>query len=65
MKVQSEVMSATDERPSRVILDRVGELDINLLVMGAFSRSRLRETWFGGASEELLHEVRVPVLTGH
>jgi nucleotide-binding universal stress UspA family protein len=65
VKVQPEVMSAADEKPSRVILDRVSELDINLLVMGAFSRSRLSETWFGGASEDLLHEIGVPILTGH
>lgn len=65
VKVRPEVMSARDASPSRVILDRVGELDINLLVMGAFSRSRLSETWFGGASEDLLHEVGVPILTGH
>lgn len=65
VKVQPEVMSAMEKKPSRVILDRLSELDINLLVMGAFSRSRLSETWFGGASEDLLHEVGVPILTGH
>jgi nucleotide-binding universal stress UspA family protein len=65
VKVRPEVMHVADAWPARIILDRLSELDANLLVMGAFSRSRLKEAWFGGVSDELLHAVAIPVLTSH
>lgn len=65
VKAQPDVMTAGGLGPSRVILDRIDELNINLLVMGAFGRSRLAESWFGGVSAELLHAVDIPVLTSH
>jgi nucleotide-binding universal stress UspA family protein len=65
VEVRAHVMTAADASPAHAILDRIDELGVNLLVMGAFSRSRLREIWFGGASEELLHQVGVPILTCH
>ncbi|WP_373852168.1 universal stress protein [Bradyrhizobium sp.] len=65
VKVQSEIMPAGEAGASKVILERLGELDINLLVMGAYSRSRLAESWFGGVSEELLHAAQIAILTSH
>lgn len=65
VKVRPEVIPSADAWPSRIILDRLDELDADLLVMGAFSRSKLRESWFGGVSDELLHATSVPVLTSH
>ena len=58
-------MPAGEAGASKVILERLGELDINLLVMGAYSRSRLAESWFGGVSEELLHAAQIAILTSH
>jgi len=63
--VRTEVTSSGDSTLTQTILTRMAELDINLLVMGAFSRSKLSETWFGGASEELFHQVGIPILTAH
>jgi len=37
----------------------------DLLIAGAYSRNRWREKVFGGTSEYLIHEARVPVLTQH
>jgi nucleotide-binding universal stress UspA family protein len=65
VKARPEVIPVADAWTSRVILDRLSELDANLLVMGAFSRSKLREAWFGGVSDDLLHAVTIPVLTSH
>lgn len=65
VEARPEAMPVADAWPARIILDRVNELNANLLVMGAFSRSRLREVWFGGVSTELLHAVKIPVLTSH
>jgi nucleotide-binding universal stress UspA family protein len=36
-----------------------------LLVMGAFGRSRLRETLFGGVTRHLLSHSRTPLLLAH
>ena len=65
VEARPEAIPVADAWPARIILDRVNELNANLLVMGAFSRSRLREVWFGGVSTELLHAVTIPVLTSH
>lgn len=63
--VRQEVISSIGASAAQAILDRLTALDINLLVMGAFSRSKLSETWFGGASEDLFHQVGIPIVTAH
>lgn len=47
------------------ILAAAAELGAGLVVMGAYSHSRLREAVFGGATSEVLAEARVPVLFAH
>jgi nucleotide-binding universal stress UspA family protein len=37
----------------------------DLLVMGAYSRSRLRQRFFGGVTEYMLHQAKIPVLMLH
>lgn len=41
------------------------ELGGSYLVMGAYGRSRLRETLFGGVTKHLMAECRVPLLMAH
>ena len=36
----------------------------DLLVMGAYGHTRLRELIFGGATRHVLHEAAIPVLFG-
>ena len=36
-----------------------------MIVMGAFGRSRLRETLFGGVTQHLVTAARVPLLLAH
>ena len=38
------------------------EIGADLLVMGAYSHSRLREAVFGGATRDVLDRARLPVL---
>lgn len=47
------------------LLDLADELGADLLVMGAYSHSRLREAVFGGATHEILGTARLPVLFGY
>ena len=36
-----------------------------MIVAGAYSHSRFRETLFGGVTKDLLHQLSVPVLVSH
>jgi nucleotide-binding universal stress UspA family protein len=39
--------------------------DADMLVAGAYSHSRFRETLFGGVTRELLHQFSVPIFVSH
>lgn len=47
------------------LLDQVSRLGADLLVMGAYGHSRLRELVLGGATETVLQRATVPVLMSH
>jgi nucleotide-binding universal stress UspA family protein len=47
------------------LLEHVGRLGADLLVMGAYGHSRLHEMILGGATREVLAGASVPVLMGH
>jgi nucleotide-binding universal stress UspA family protein len=47
------------------ILSQVAELDADLLVMGAYSHSRLREIILGGVTRDILRDMNLPVLMAH
>jgi nucleotide-binding universal stress UspA family protein len=48
-----------------VLLERVAALGADLLVMGAWGHSRLRELVLGGATRTVLERATVPVLMSH
>ncbi len=54
-----------DERIGNELLKRAADLDCDLLVMGAYGHSRLRELVFGGATREVLREMTLPTLMSH
>lgn len=47
------------------ILDEAYRLDADLVVMGGYGHSRLRELVFGGMTREILTECEIPVLLSH
>jgi nucleotide-binding universal stress UspA family protein len=47
------------------IVERAEALSADLLVMGAYSHNRLRESLFGGFTQHILHEPKLPVLMAH
>ena len=49
-------------RIGQVILAQAGELATDLIVMGAYGHSRLRQSLFGGVTREVLARMPVPVL---
>jgi nucleotide-binding universal stress UspA family protein len=53
------------EDSSESILKLHKETKSDLLVMGAYSRSRLRERVFGGVTDHMLRKANIPVLMFH
>jgi nucleotide-binding universal stress UspA family protein len=61
--VQREV--AADAQIGEIILSRAADYDADLIVMGIYGHSRLREMVLGGVSRTLLSSMTVPVLMSH
>jgi len=61
--VQRDV--AADAEIGEVILSRAADWGADLIVMGVYGHSRLREMVLGGASHTLLSSMTVPVLMSH
>ena len=62
--IEAEVRElAPDSRSiGDVLLAEAGAIDADLLVMGAFSHSRVRQMIFGGVTKHLLANTTLPVL---
>lgn len=65
--VKVEVHDASRDGASigRALLREAGRMEADLLVMGGYGHSRLRETILGGATRSILEEARLPVLLSH
>jgi nucleotide-binding universal stress UspA family protein len=65
--VKAEVSStvAGDIDVGNAVLSRAADLGSDLLVMGAYGHSRLREFVFGGVTLEILRHMTLPVLMSH
>jgi nucleotide-binding universal stress UspA family protein len=48
-----------------IVLSAISDHGVNLLVMGAYGHSRLRELALGGATRQVLETMTVPVLMSH
>jgi nucleotide-binding universal stress UspA family protein len=46
-------------------LSRAADLDADLIVMGAYGHSRMREFVLGGVSRDIFRHMTVPVLMSH
>jgi nucleotide-binding universal stress UspA family protein len=63
--VEAEFGTADDIEVGDMLLSTVAAEGIDLLVMGGYGRSRMREYVLGGATEHLLNHMTVPVLMSH
>ena len=57
--------TAADSNIGGVILSRAADHDADLIVMGLYGHSRMREWVLGGASRTLLASMTVPLLVAH
>jgi nucleotide-binding universal stress UspA family protein len=65
VKVTVQRDTAGNSDIGSVILSRAADFDIDLIVMGIYGHSRLREIVLGGASRTLLASMTVPLLIAH
>lgn len=61
VRAQIAVLARTAPRISDEINRRATEIDADLVVMGAYGHSRLRQAILGGATRNMLEQARVPV----
>ncbi len=65
VKSEIDVLSKTLPRVPDVLMRHAGDMDADLLVMGAYGHSRFREAIFGGATRTMLEEATLPVFMAH
>ena len=65
VKVQVLRESASPMDIGNFLLSRLADLDADLLVMGAYGHTRLREIVTGGVTRTLLESMTLPVLMSH
>ncbi len=65
IKVTVSQQSSSDIGVGEQLLSRASDFDADLIVMGAYGHSRLRERILGGATRTLLEAMTVPVLMSH
>jgi nucleotide-binding universal stress UspA family protein len=65
VKAEVSVLAKTAPRVSDVLARQIRDQSADLLVMGAYGHSRLREAILGGATRDLLETAEVPVLLAH
>ncbi len=65
VKADAASTVAKDIDVGDVILSRAADLGSDLIVMGAYGHSRLRETILGGATRHILAHMTAPVLLSH
>ncbi len=65
LPVKAAHVVAEDIEVSDMLLSRCSDNGSDLIVMGAYGRSRLRELVLGGATRDILRHMIVPVLMSH
>jgi nucleotide-binding universal stress UspA family protein len=60
-----DVLSKTMPRVSDILNRHVTDVDADMVVMGAYGHSRLREAILGGATRYMLEQAKVPVFMAH
>lgn len=65
LKAVAEPMMTDGRNAGEALLLRANDLGADLLVMGAYAHSRMREFVFGGATRHVLAHMNIPVLMSH
>jgi len=58
-------MTVSDSQLSEAFLSYIADKQHDLLVMGAYGHSRVREIMLGGMTRDMIRKATVPVLMSH
>jgi nucleotide-binding universal stress UspA family protein len=65
VKVMTKTLMEEKNQTSNAFLSYIADNDHDLLVMGAYGHSRIREIVLGGMTREIMQSMTVPVLMSH
>jgi nucleotide-binding universal stress UspA family protein len=65
INAEAKTVQADDMHAGAMLLSRAADEGADLIVMGAYGRSRVRELVLGGATRHVLDHMTVPVLMSH
>jgi nucleotide-binding universal stress UspA family protein len=65
VRVQTHQAASSDIDTGDLLLSRAADFGADLIVMGAYGHSRIREFVFGGVTHHVLRHMTVPVLMSH
>ena len=65
IKIFARSISSSDLAPADALLNEAADNGADLIVIGAYGHSRLREFVFGGVTRSLLQSMTAPVLMSH
>jgi len=65
VSARAAAIPGADMEVGDLLLSYAADHDIDLIVMGAYGHTRLREMVLGGATRSLLQHMTVPVLLSH
>jgi nucleotide-binding universal stress UspA family protein len=65
VKVMTKTLTEEKNQTSNAFLSYIADNDHDLLVMGAYGHSRIREIVLGGMTREIMQSMTVPVLMSH
>ncbi|MGH6901649.1 MAG: universal stress protein, partial [Geminicoccaceae bacterium] len=65
IKVEVQRIESRDIDVANIVLSHIADQSSDLLVMGAYGHSRLRELVLGGVTRTILHDMTVPVFMAH
>jgi nucleotide-binding universal stress UspA family protein len=65
VKAEAAWLKASDVEVGGMLLSRASDFQADLIVMGGYGHSRLREIVLGGATREILQTMTVPTLMSH
>lgn len=65
IKVTAQSISAPELAPADALLNEAADKNADLIVIGAYGHSRLRQIVFGGVTRSLLQNMTAPVLMSH
>jgi nucleotide-binding universal stress UspA family protein len=65
IRAAAETQTAADMGIDDLLLSRAADFGADLLVMGAYGHSRLREFVLGGVSRGVFRQMTLPVLMAH